>query len=139
VAFAEDGTLKVTNSVDPEEQEVTYDFQVVDLRDAVIAEVDAVDEGDAHTAWSPGFLEDGTYLWTARAMDSDGESSAWAEPRSIVVGTPGLLEEPEVGGMVVDPKADGCSCTSARQSTRGWGWLLLLVGLVAQRRRSPRF
>jgi MYXO-CTERM domain-containing protein len=139
VAFAEDGTLKVTNSVDPEEQEVTYDFQVVDLRDAVIAEVDAVDEGDAHTAWSPGFLEDGTYLWTARAMDSDGESSAWAEPRSIVVGTPGLLEEPEVGGMVVDPKADGCSCTSARQSTRGWGWLLLLVGLIAQRRRSPRF
>ena len=139
VAFAEDGILVVTNSVDPEGQTVRYDFQVADFRDALVVSVDSVDEGDESTVWAPGALPDGSYLWTARAVDEEGEASEWAEPRSIAVGRSNALEEPEVGGMVLDSKADGCSCTSTGRTTRGWGWLLLLAGLVAQRRRSPRF
>jgi len=139
IAFAEDGVLVVTNSIDPEGQVVTYDFQVLDTRDVAVVSTEAVDEGDVSTQWSPGALDDGLYRWTARAVDSDGEASDWADGHTIVVGLPAGYDEPEVGGVVSDDKADGCRCSTSNTGSRGWLWSVLLVGLMVQRRRNPRF
>jgi len=59
--------------------------------------------------------------------------------RSFVVGRPDHVEEPELGGMVVDSKEQGCSCATSESGSRvGAAWLLMLLGLVAQRRKIPR-
>jgi len=138
VSFGEDMMLVTTNSTDPEGGVVVQDFQVRDLRDSVIAEALSVEQGEDNTQWSPGTLEEGRYQWTSRSLDDEGAESEWAEPRSFVVGTPDLVEEPELGGMVTGPKAEGCSCATQRAPRGALVWLFFAVAAVAQRRKRPR-
>ncbi len=138
VPFGEDMMLVTLNSVDPEGSVVVHDFEVRNLRDAVITEVSSVEQGEGATEWSPGALDEGHYQWTARAVDTDGNRSDWASTRSFVVGTPDKVEEPELGGMVTDPKLEGCGCSSPARPARGWVWIVTLLGLALQRRKRPR-
>jgi MYXO-CTERM domain-containing protein len=139
VSLGEEMSLVITNSVDPEGGVVLVDFQVRDLRDAVVAETRDVEQGEDTSEWIPGPLSEGYYQWSARGVDGDGEPSDWAETRSFVVGHPGYVEEPALGGTVMDPKEQGCSCTTAGSGPRvSAAWLLMLLGLVVQRRKMPR-
>jgi MYXO-CTERM domain-containing protein len=138
VSFGEDMMLVTTNSTDPEGSAVVHDFQVRDLRDAVMAEAIGIEQGEENTQWSPGPLDEGYYQWTSRALDDEGTESEWAESRSFVVGTPDLIEEPELGGMVTGPKAEGCSCATQRSPRGALVWLFLAAAAVAQRRKRPR-
>ena len=139
VPFAEGAAFVVTNSVDPEGEPVQLDFQVRDLRDSVVDEVVGLEQGEATTHWAPGVLDEGNYQWTARAIDASGQVSDWASPRSVVVGSPDHVEEPALGGMVTDEKAEGCSCSSGGPSTSSrLGFVLLVLMGLAQRRKIPR-
>lgn len=135
-----DGMLLVTaNSTDPEGSPVLQEFRVLDLRDAIVAESEPVEQGDDTTEWAPGALDEGYYQWTARAVDATDVESDWAIPRSFVVGTPDQVEEPELGGMVADDKASGCSCATASSPHRSLGiWIAGILGLVLQRRKRLR-
>ncbi|MGB0639953.1 MAG: MopE-related protein, partial [Myxococcota bacterium] len=54
MSLGESDSLVVINSIDPEQSANTYDFRVMDLRDADAGSVDGVTEGDGSTAWAPG-------------------------------------------------------------------------------------
>jgi MYXO-CTERM domain-containing protein len=139
VSLGGEMSLVITNSVDPEGGVVLVDFEVRDLRDTVVAEAAALEQGEENSEWSPGALGEGYYQWTARGVDEDGEASEWAEIRSFVVGRPDHVEEPELGGTVVDSKEQGCSCTTPGSGSKmGAAWVLMLLGLVVQRRKMPR-
>jgi len=138
VAFGEGLELVVSNSVDPEGETVSHDFHILDLRDALVEGVEGVEQGDSVTAWAPELLDEGHYQWTSRAMDASGVSSDWAEPRTIVVGNPDHAVEPDLGGMVDDKQAEGCSCSSTSSQRSSLIWLTLAIFGLAQRRKTPR-
>lgn len=138
VPMGEGMPLVTANSVDPEGSAVVHDFKLMDLRDAVIETGDAIEQGDDSTIWVPSALEEGNYQWTARARDADGNASEWAVPRSFVVGTPDQVEEPELGGMIVNGKSEGCSCASGGRGSAQWVWLVGVLAVVAQRRKRLR-
>ena len=138
VPMGEGMPLVTANSVDPEGSAVVHDFKLMDLRDAVIETGDAIEQGDDSTIWVPSALEEGNYQWTARARDADGIASEWAVPRSFVVGTPDQVEEPELGGMIVNGKSDGCSGASGGRGSAQWVWLVGILAVVAQRRKRLR-
>jgi hypothetical protein len=136
--LTEDMGLTVTNSEDPEGDPMTMEFQIRDLRDRAVADSGAVELGDGTTSWSPDVLDDGQYQWAARAVDEAGAASEWTEPRSIIVGTAEVAEEPQLGGMVSDEKAEGCGCSNPSSKSSGTvGFLVALLALV-QRRKTPR-
>jgi len=137
VTFTDGMELTVVNSVDPEGQAVTYDFQILDLRDLVVASTSGVEQTEETTSWIPEMLEDGHYQWNARAVDTSGMASEWAEPRTLTVGSPDVVVEPSLGGTVDDEKAQGCSCGAA---VKPKGFLVLFLGalVVVQRRKTPR-
>ena len=112
-------------------------FQVLDLRDHVVASVVGVDTEEETTSWTPDALEDGVYQWSARAVDASGMASDWAEPRTFVVGRPDYAEEPELGGMVDDTSSEGCSCASTGRSGGLVAMVFSLIVLI-QRRKTPR-
>jgi MYXO-CTERM domain-containing protein len=138
VAFGEGLELVVSNSVDPEGETVSHDFHILDLRDALVEGVEGVEQGDSATAWAPELLDEGHYQWTSRATDASGLSSDWAEPRTIVVGNPDHAVEPDLGGMVDDKQAEGCSCSSTSSQRSSLIWLTLAIFGLAQRRKTPR-
>jgi hypothetical protein len=137
IPLAADAAFVVTNSIDPEADPLHYEFQILDLRDGLVAEGLDIAQGEGTTQWLAEPLDEGHYQWTARAVDDGGEMSDFAAVRSFVVGNPSAVQEPDLGGMVGDPKAEGCSC-SATTSPKPLVWIfLVLLGLV-QRRKSPR-
>ena len=80
--------LAVVNAMDPEEDALTYTFEVYedDALTQIVASIDALPEGGSETAWevSPRLEEARTYYWRAHANDatSDGPFSS---PQSFVV------------------------------------------------------
>ena len=137
VAFAEGGELVISHSVDPEGETVSLEIHILDLRDNVIEAVIGLDQGEESTRWVPAPLVEGNYQWTARAIDNSGVVSAWADPRSMVVGSPDHVDEPALGGMVSDANAEGCGCTQSG-SRRSFGFVLLVLAGLLQRRKMPR-
>jgi len=137
VTFTDGMELTVVNSVDPEGEAVTHDFQILNLRDFEVASTSGIEQAEETTSWTPEVLEDGYYQWSARAVDASGLASEWADPRTLSVGTPDVAEEPSLGGTVDDEKAQGCSCAS---NTKPKGLIVLLLGALAvvQRRKTPR-
>ncbi len=139
MSLGETDSLVVINSVDPEQGINTYDFRIMDLRDADAGSIDGVSEGDETTSWAPGALPEGYYQWMARAVDAEGLASEWASSSTFVVGTPDAVSEPEVGGEVSTSADKGCGCASARPTTM-WVWIIpALFGWVRQRRNRPLF
>jgi hypothetical protein len=137
--LGESDSLVVINSIDPEQGVNTYDFRIMDLRDADAGSADGVTEGDGTTAWAPESLPEGYYQWIARAVDAEGLASDWASPSTFVVGTPDTVSEPEVGGEVSTDQDKGCGCASTRPSSM-WFWFLpAIFGWVRQRRKRPLF
>jgi hypothetical protein len=98
--------LTLINSTDPEENTLTYGFEVyadADLND-MVASVEALREGEEQTAWvvSPRLEEDGTYYWRANASDHE-LASAWPLPEPFRVNV--MNREPTA--PVLDSPADG--------------------------------
>jgi len=64
-------TLRLRNTTDPDGDPLTYEFEVRDEADAVVASTQGVPSGAAETTWTvPTALgEDRAYSWTARASD----------------------------------------------------------------------
>ena len=127
-AFADDGTLEVVNSTDPENEVVHYEFVVKDDRGTVVASADDVVEGTSgNTEFAPGPLDPGTYTWSAQAIDASGGASGFAAERSFdVLGD--IAETGETGE--IDDKKCGCSTPGTGTS----GLFVGLLGLLLARR-----
>ncbi len=102
--------LRVRNATDPDGDELSYDFRVMDEDDREVASVTGVEEGAFETAWvvlSP-LVENGSYAWTARAQDPE-LPGPWTEPWHFRVNAeqqpptaPTLVAPPE--GSVIDTR-----------------------------------
>lgn len=125
--------LVCRNSVDPEDDPVTYTFIVLDAEGAEVGSESGIAEGASSTAWQAPELDDGTYTWTAIATDDSGEASPASESWTFYVGP----EEKPDGPSVVDYAGyqGGWACTSVPARGAGWG-LLALAGLLLMRRRQ---
>ena len=137
VGLSEGQRLEVTLSVDPEGDAVTHDLMVMDLRDQVVAEAEAVETESDVVSWDPGAIEVGYYQWTSRAVDASGVASDWAQPRSFYVGSPDYADQPELDGVQDYSKTEGCSCSQGPVRGQWVWWALGALGLI-QRRKRPR-
>ena len=137
VGLSESQRLEVTLSVDPEGDAVTHDLMVMDLRDQVVAEAEAVETESEVVSWDPGAIEVGHYQWTSRAVDASGVASDWAQPRSFYVGSPDYAVQPELDGVQDYSKTEGCSCSQGPVRGQWVWWALGALGLI-QRRKRPR-
>jgi subtilase family serine protease/Tol biopolymer transport system component/flagellar hook assembly protein FlgD/fibronectin type 3 domain-containing protein len=64
-------TLRLRNAVDPEGDPLTYEFEVRDAHDAVVASAAGIPSGPEETVWvvTPSLAEDQAFTWWARASD----------------------------------------------------------------------
>jgi subtilase family serine protease/flagellar hook assembly protein FlgD/fibronectin type 3 domain-containing protein len=80
--------LVVVNAADPEEDTLTYDFEVYRDRNLLdlVATISRIREGENVTAWSvsPRLDEDVEYYWRARARDSQ-QAGSWSLSESFRV------------------------------------------------------
>jgi subtilisin family serine protease len=126
-SFDRKPVLIVLNSKDPDEDTLTYEFEVrADSIDGQqVAGTSAVASGEGATRFQVAEnLAAGVYVWRARAKDSRGAVSPWSELASFQV-----TEEK----VEVPPKDEGCSSAGG-----AFGGLLplLMVALSLRRRRQ---
>lgn len=105
-------TLVVVNALDPEEDPLTYDFEVYeDLSlTTLFAAIATLREGESETAWvvSPRLSDDKKFYWRARARDGSGAGS-WSLPESFRVNVMNVAPSPPA----LDSPADGSQVRSA--------------------------
>jgi subtilase family serine protease len=79
-------TLRLRNAIDPENDPLTYEFEVRDAAEAIVASVVGVPSGADETTWtvtSP-LSEDQAFTWSARASDGELEGE-WSKPATFRV------------------------------------------------------
>ncbi len=118
--------LTVQNSLDPDGDTLTYEFQVYPVgSDTVYFSMDNVSEGISFTAVkvTKSLDLDSTYQWRARALDSKGAASQWSDKILFTVHSE-------------DSGSGGCTCSSSsRMGHFGLLWFLAVMGLLFIRRR----
>jgi hypothetical protein len=140
--------LGVVNAIDPEDDNVRYDFAIYNVNEELVAQAFDVKESETgYSRWQPPALDGGQYTWTARSVDEMGMESGWSERRAVVVANESASDEFELevskGQVVAQPDATigapsattGCSYLERRG---GLGWLVLTIGglvLGGRRRR----
>ncbi len=128
-------SLQIEEPIDPEGDAVTVDFVVardVELTD-IVAEVTGVaTDGSGAVTWTVDVVLEGETFWSARAVDEDGEDSAWAAPWRYVVPT----GDDDDAGDDDDSTGTGCDCaTSVAGHGASWWALLLALPVALVRRR----
>jgi subtilisin family serine protease len=119
--------LIVLNAKDPDEDALTYEFEVHagSIEGEQVAGASAVASGEGATRYQvPQALAPGVYAWRARAKDGRGALSPWSEVASFQV-TEVKQDEPKDEG--------GCSSAGGAFG----GLLPLLVVALGMRRRRP--
>jgi PKD repeat protein len=122
-------TLVVLNAKDPDEDALTYEFEVHagSLEGQQVAGAGAVASGEGATRFQVAeVLPPGVYAWRARAKDSRGALSAWSEVATFQVAEQQKPSPDEGNG-------DGCSTAGG---TFGGLLPLLVVALGLRRRRQ---
>ena len=133
---ADDGVTSTTTplfswapSIDPEDEAITYEIEVMDATRALIGSVTGI--SGTVTSISTPMVGGEVYSWRARAIDRSGAWSAWSAENTFVVGAP---VEPPDSCCEFDDGCEGC-----RAGGGGAGGLvalgLALVPLVRRRRR----
>ena len=127
-------TLVVEDPTDPEGDVLFIEFAIATdeaLVELVVGINGIVVEGTGTTSWTvPSNLE-GAHWWTARAIDSEGNVSDWAAPWQFVAPA-GESEVPPP-----PPEETGCDCQNSVASGKATLlWLLLLPVVALRRRRS---
>ncbi|HYH95882.1 PKD domain-containing protein, partial [Hyalangium sp.] len=120
-------TLVVLNAKDPDEDALTYEFEVYAgaMDGERVSSASAVASGDGATRFQVAeVLSPGVYTWRARAKDSRGALSGWSEAAVFQVAESKPLPEPD---------GDGCSTGGGAFG----GLLPLLVVALGLRRRRP--
>ncbi|MBN1625274.1 MAG: hypothetical protein JW944_02015 [Deltaproteobacteria bacterium] len=108
--------LEVTNSNDPDGDDIIYEFEVYDFQftdnnnpgGSPVDTGSAEEDNDGATSWTLGsdLTEDTSYWWRARALDEHGVASEWIGPYKFTVNTttnaPTMptFSSPESGGEV---------------------------------------
>ncbi|MCO4773552.1 MAG: hypothetical protein KDA24_26200, partial [Deltaproteobacteria bacterium] len=112
-------TFQVRGATDPEGDAFSYEFRLSSDEEGT----DVVATGSvAATDWTPeDELIDGVW-WTARAVDSEGAASGWADARYVLPTSVTLV---------------GCgSSMGGGEGLSAWTWLLLFALVPLVRRRS---
>ncbi|MGH9392208.1 MAG: hypothetical protein ACRD1Z_21605, partial [Vicinamibacteria bacterium] len=101
--------LVVVNALDPEEDPLSYDFEVYEdpALTTLVAAIATLREGESVTAWvvSPRLSEDRNFYWRARAKDGERPGN-WSLPESFrvnvmnVAPSPPALDSPADGSLV---------------------------------------
>ena len=131
-------TLEIEEPIDPEGDAVTVDFIVardLELTDILAQVADLPVDGSGTLTWTVDAVLEGEVFWSARAVDDDGEDSAWATPWRYVVPTAGDDDDAS-GDDDDDGTGTGCDCASSVVGDGASTWALLLLALpVALLRR----
>jgi PKD repeat protein len=99
-------TLELDEASDPDEDALTYSFELEDLYGAVVGSADGV-EGDGEIArWTTELelTDDTTFCWTARATDEHGESGPESTAACFTVDT---SNETPLPPTITDPADQG--------------------------------
>jgi len=131
----------IGHSADPEGDDISYEIRLTrdeegsDLVDEVLdLQHGAGPEGTAdQTSWRTELSADGTYYWTARAVDDRGAASEWADVFTLTVETP-EPPPPDVPEACAECESSFATPAATSRST------LLLFAMIAlfgvRRRRS---
>ena len=141
----EDGTtesegwpeLVAAESVDPEGDAITYEIVVAtdDGLSTVVETGASLAATDGLVAWTVGAgLPDGTYYWSARAIDAEGLASEWAPAWSFTVEGGGVEDTAGIEDTGLTVSAGDCGCASA-PSTDGFAVGALALALLTIRRK----
>jgi hypothetical protein len=103
-------TLRVRNAADPEHDALTYEFEVTDQTDAVVAAHAGIPEAPLETTWRvPAPLtENGLFAWRVRATDGEA-AGPWSVASRFRVSE--VLDPPTSPGLVA-PVEDAVLSTS---------------------------
>jgi uncharacterized protein (TIGR03382 family) len=125
---------------DPEGDQVTYTFQLLDQSGSTVLETGAGDVSQNRVDWTPAFdLQPETiYRWQVEAQDSHEARSGFSTPRSFSLRFPHQDAGVDGGPPPKEPDS-GCGCgTTPSHSTVAAIPLLLAIVLVCLRRRRKR-
>ena len=128
-------TFEVQDPTDPEGDLVYLDIVVArdaEATDVIDEVVGLVVPGTGSVTWTPTVALQGTVYWTARAEDEFGATSEWAVP--FVYEAP-VEAQPPAGDDDDADDPEGCACASSVAADGSASWMLLLVPLLAVRRR----
>ena len=137
--------LVVGNVEDPEGDLVFFDFVVA--RDAALIDVvtataqiltgSGSQGGELYTSWRVDpEPEPGDFYWSARAVDELGGASEWATPFVVTIEGGSIGDDDDSGPLVTTGGLEGCDCNNSLVGGEGGALALLLLGLVARRRRG---
>jgi hypothetical protein len=130
-------TLVASTVADPEGDAVTYTFQLLANNATTVVESGEGVVSGTRVNWTPTFdlqLET-TYHWQVEVVDSQGEHSGFADPRSFSIRAP----QPDAGVDGGTPPKDpdsGCGCSSSGAATNPFFFaiLFLLAMIICNRR-----
>ncbi len=147
VASSGTPSLSCSESTDPEGDAITYEIEVSASADlsAPVATGTALVATDGVVTWDvTSALPEGTWYWSARALDDQGLASDWATPWSFDVSAADSGDTGDSGGTdstdaidtsSVDYKGGGCGCASTTGNVATLPAALGVVGLILVRRR----
>lgn len=127
--------LSLLNVVDPDGDDVTYTFRILDLSGKELEKRDYVPAGEqglTSVTVDMSAYDSASYRWTASARDEDGLESAEAVPQDFNLTQ---AQEP-----TPEPEVEGCACTQteAAPTSPRLAWSLLLVAALAAARLRRR-
>jgi MYXO-CTERM domain-containing protein len=129
--------LTAAESTDPEGDAITYEIVIAtdEGLSSVIQTGAALTAADGLVSWTVGSgLPDGTYYWSARAIDSEGLASEWASAWSFTVEGGGVEDTGTIDDSGLTVSAGNCGCASA-PSTDGFAVGALALALLTIRRK----
>jgi MYXO-CTERM domain-containing protein len=128
-------TLVASTVADPEGDAVTYTFQLLANNATTVVESGEGVVSGTRVNWTPTFdlqLET-TYHWQVEAVDSQGEHSGFADPRSFSIRAPQADAGVDGGTPPKDPDS-GCGCGSTSTDPNLFALILLLTVFLCRRR-----
>ncbi len=122
---------------DPDGDEVTYTFELLDQNGSTVLESGAGELSGNRVTWTPGndLQYETIYLWQVEAADKNDNHSGFSAPRSFSVRAP----QPDAGvdgGPAPKDTDSGCGCSSGGRAANPFIFaILFLMAMIICNRR----